>query len=190
MDTLKLLNTFAEQVPSRDPQMTDTQYWGTKARGDYITHVGMEDQLSYLTKFGITEHISSTWAAGKPINIGFNPDEQKWYGWSHRALYGFGVGSEVKRGDCSYVPTDKDDFLIDMIRFWSADDKLNIHGEHKDDGVYIEWEYDHSIPNEKMRGQITGSHQAYPDDYGKGEWKAMTLADARQMAIDFAEGVA
>lgn len=30
--------------------------------------------------------------------IGFNPREQKWYGWSHRAIYGFGVGSIVKEG--------------------------------------------------------------------------------------------
>ncbi len=31
-------------------------------------------------------------------SIGFNPKEQKWYGWSHRAIYGFGVGSTVKEG--------------------------------------------------------------------------------------------
>ena len=33
-------------------------------------------------------------------SIGFCEREQKWYGWSHRAIYGFGVGSEVKEGDC------------------------------------------------------------------------------------------
>ena len=33
-------------------------------------------------------------------SIGFNEAEQKWYGWSHRAIYGFGIGSVVEEGDC------------------------------------------------------------------------------------------
>jgi len=28
-------------------------------------------------------------------SLGFNAEEQKWYGWSHRAIYGFGIGDEV-----------------------------------------------------------------------------------------------
>ena len=27
----------------------------------------------------------------------------KWYGWSHRAVYGFGIGDKVKKGDCAYI---------------------------------------------------------------------------------------
>ncbi len=38
----------------------------------------------------------------KVDSIGFSEEEQKWYGWSHRAIYGFGVGSKVKKGDCAY----------------------------------------------------------------------------------------
>ncbi len=181
------LESIAEKVPSTFDDKGE--FWVTKSRGDYITHVGMEDKLGHFPKFGITEHVSSIWQPGKPICIGFNPDEKKWYGWSHRAIFGFGVGSECKRGDCHYRPTDKDDFLQDMIRFWSEDDKLNITGEHTSDGVYVEWEYDQSIPNKKMRGKITGNTTGYPDEYGKGEWIAESLADARQMAIDFCEGV-
>lgn len=30
-------------------------------------------------------------------SIGFSEKEQKWYGWSHRRYYGFGIGYEVKR---------------------------------------------------------------------------------------------
>lgn len=33
-------------------------------------------------------------------SIGFCEREQKWYGWSHRAIYGFGIGDVVKEGDC------------------------------------------------------------------------------------------
>jgi hypothetical protein len=33
-------------------------------------------------------------------SIGFSEREQKWYGWSHRAIYGFGIGYVAKEGDC------------------------------------------------------------------------------------------
>lgn len=36
----------------------------------------------------------------KVCSIGFNPKEDKWYGWSHRAMYGFKIGDTVKGGDC------------------------------------------------------------------------------------------
>jgi hypothetical protein len=26
----------------------------------------------------------------------------KWYGWSHRAVYGFGIGDKIKKGDIAY----------------------------------------------------------------------------------------
>ena len=34
-------------------------------------------------------------------SIGFCDKEGKWYGWSHRAMYGFAVGDKVKEGDCT-----------------------------------------------------------------------------------------
>lgn len=33
-------------------------------------------------------------------SIGFSNKDQKWYGWSHRAMYGFEVGHKCKKGDC------------------------------------------------------------------------------------------
>ena len=47
----------------------------------------------FLDKHGIKEI---------KCGVGFSEDEQKYYGWSHRAIYGFGIGSKVKRGDCAY----------------------------------------------------------------------------------------
>lgn len=32
-------------------------------------------------------------------SIGFSETEQKWYGWSHRAFYGFEIGDTVDEGD-------------------------------------------------------------------------------------------
>ena len=37
--------------------------------------------------------------AHKTCSIGYSPKENKWYGWSHRAIYGFTVGDVVKEGD-------------------------------------------------------------------------------------------
>ena len=33
---------------------------------------------------------------GKTSCIGYAPESRKWYGWSHRAIYGFGVGYVVQ----------------------------------------------------------------------------------------------
>ena len=32
-------------------------------------------------------------------SIGYSPEENKWYGWSHRAIHGFTIGDVVKEGD-------------------------------------------------------------------------------------------
>jgi len=131
-------------------------------------------------------------------SIGFNEKEQKWYGWSHRAICSFGISATCKKGDCGYQPVDEDDFLEDVIRFWSDESHLNIRGKHAEQenengimeqGVYVEWNYDFKIPNKKLHGQVSGIFTQYPEEYGRGEWKAKTLEDAKQMACNFAEGV-
>ena len=44
------------------------------------------------------------WLCLKTIgnSVGKSPNG-KWYGWSHRAMYGFGIGDKVKKGDCAYT---------------------------------------------------------------------------------------
>jgi len=34
-------------------------------------------------------------------SIGFCAAESKWYGWSHRAIFGFGIGDVAEEGDCT-----------------------------------------------------------------------------------------
>ncbi len=34
-------------------------------------------------------------------SIGYCSRDGKWYGWSHRAIYGFKVGDTIKKGDCT-----------------------------------------------------------------------------------------
>jgi hypothetical protein len=133
-------------------------------------------------------------------SVGWCEKKKVWFGWSHRSIAYFGVGSEVKRGNCAYSPSDADDFLSEMIQFWKADRwkesfRKEVKGEHKakgidsDAGVHISWAYTDDTPNEKMRGTISGCFHPYPSKYGRGEWTARDSDDARQMACDFAESV-
>lgn len=142
--------------------------------------------------------------------IGFNEAEQKWYGWSHRAICGFGVGATVKLGDCAYKPSNRAEFIIWLENWYSDNENLKV--EPVVDGVKISYDVpdynpepvDQSLVEElkeafpKGRIEVMKPFTAhrrefvekYPDTWGKGEWAAQTLDDAKQMAIDFAEGVA
>ena len=64
--------------------------------GDYIGDKRRAHLL--ITKRGIKPEKANP--SHNVCSIGFCEAEQKWYGWSHRAIFGFGVGSEVKEGDC------------------------------------------------------------------------------------------
>ena len=44
-------------------------------------------------------------------SIGFSERFQKWFGWSHRAIFGFGIGSIVKEGDCCASSGWTEDYL-------------------------------------------------------------------------------
>lgn len=106
---------------------------------------------------------------------GKSEKDGKWYGWSHRAIYGFEIGSHVKIGDCGFVPANKDDFLAKEKNFWS-DSYTNF--TLTDGGVektYIESGKKELIP--------------FPETWGRGEWIAETEEDAKQMAKDFADCV-
>ena len=129
-------------------------------------------------------------------SIGFCEKEQKWYGWSHRAIYGFGVGSVVKRGDCAYEAPTAEAFGQQMLDFFCGDDDDYINATHRPSvdadgsrGVMIEATYSDKVPNEKLRGTRYSLFRPYPETFGRGEWVAETMDDAKQMAIDFAESV-
>jgi len=190
MNTEDYLNQVAYIGKSDVEGDEESDVYYSKFDGSYITRVGMESNVDFLAEREITSELTH--------GVGFSPKDNKWYGWSHRANYGFEIGSECRRGSCHYRPTDADDFLIDMVRFWDDDGHVRTWGEHVTNfedgasGVQISWKYvsdEKKIPNTKLHGTIGGSFQRYPDEYGKGEWTAQTMEDAKQMAIDFNEGV-
>ena len=67
--------------------------------GHYIGTTKFAHRL--VAKRGIKpEPLPGNTAMGSVCSIGFCEQDQKWYGWSHRALFGFGIGDIVAEGDC------------------------------------------------------------------------------------------
>jgi hypothetical protein len=134
-------------------------------------------------------------AVGKDTICSIGKSEDgKWYGWSHRAIYGFVVGSTCKKGDCHFLPSNELDAIEDGIRFWSDKEHLNITAGAVEEregrkGVLITWTYSDAVHNERMRNTEGSIFHEFPDKWGKGEWTAKTEEDAKQMAIDFANSV-
>ncbi|GAG17898.1 unnamed protein product, partial [marine sediment metagenome] len=44
-----------------------------------------------------------------------------WWGWSHRARFGFRIGSSVKRGDCAFIASNEAEANEDYRRFWDSE---------------------------------------------------------------------
>ena len=76
----------------------------SKKNGEYVGDI---KTALYLQKKGISdfEKVSQSWCI---CSIGFCEKEQKWYGWSHRAIFGFGIGDKLF--DENF--TDKEDVLF------------------------------------------------------------------------------
>jgi hypothetical protein len=178
----------------------DSDVYVSKIDGSYLTHVGLEDDLKHFLKRGITEQIQSSFKGKETANIGFNPKDKKWFGWSHRAIYGFGIGSKCKKGDCGYKASNKEDFKEECLSFWgdseySISDEQAVFGRGEDydgkivDGVIISYTYGNTVPNKKLRGTLSEHFTPFPKSFGKGEWTAKTIEEAKEMAVDFAESV-
>ena len=76
-----------------------SKVYQSKFDNSYITHIGMEANVEYLAQREITEELRH--------GVGFSPKDNKWYGWSHRAIYGF------KTVNSSMTPP------IPLIVFWT-----------------------------------------------------------------------
>lgn len=184
MNVQDWLNKVAYIGNSDIPGDETTKVYYSKFDNSYITRVGMEKNVTYLAEIEITDELTH--------GVGYSPKDCKWYGWSHQAIYGFKVGSTCKKGDVHYRPANKQDFLEDAIRFWDGENQVRTTGSYAMQegvaGVYVEWLYDDSVPNRMLRSAIRGSFTPYPKEFGKGEWVAKTMEDAKQMAIDFKAG--
>lgn len=75
--------------------------------GDYIGN--SIDGHRLVVKHGIAPEKRTS--ASNVCSIGFCEKKQKWYGWSHRAIFGFGIGAVVKEGDCCASSGWTDEYL-------------------------------------------------------------------------------
>lgn len=157
--------------------------------GDYIGDIDWARRI--CGEFGVAPEKATP--SHNTCSIGFSTKDQKWYGWSHRAMRGFGIGSEVKRGDIAYVARDMHDFMDQSANFWRDDDHLDLATRETVDAdgrqcVEVSWTVG-NVPNVAIRGERHSSLMYPPSPWGRGEWTAATLDDAKQMAKDFAESV-
>ena len=170
----------------------------------YITHVGMEKDdglLKFMAENEITHELTH--------GVGFSHKDNKWYGWSHRAIFGFTIGSECKKGDCGYVGTTPEDLIEDRYDFF-VDISEECAQQHKDECQILEDSSGIRILTTPIKlavaqnmddlvdaidGEVTLVEETlFKDDFytvkcGRGAWTAKTLDDAKLMAIDFNEGV-
>lgn len=55
----------------------------------------------------------------KVCSIGKSIKDGKWYGWSHRAIFGFQIGDKVKKGDC----TNESGLIADYLKDHPEEDR-------------------------------------------------------------------
>ena len=160
----------------------------SKFDDSYMTRVGMEDNVKFLADREITEELTH--------GVGFSPKDNRWYGWSHRAIHGFEIGSTCKKGDCHYNGSNAKEREQAAIDFWVEPSHKNVVSngiitEGENEYFDIQWEYvtdERLIPNKSLHGTLGGCKH-YVTPLGRGEWTAKTMEDAKQMAVDFNEGV-
>jgi hypothetical protein len=62
-----------------------------------------ESVVDLEKRFGITVREKAD-PSHSVCSIGWSPSRKKWYGWSHRAVYGFGVGDPDYSEDLESTP--------------------------------------------------------------------------------------
>jgi len=203
MKTKTWLKQVADIKPSELPpfdDMPNPDCYYSKFDGSYITQVGMEDNIKYLAERGITDELTH--------GVGFSPKDNKWYGWSRRAIYGFEIGSTCVKGDCHFVADNPEEMIDDYANFF-ADIDQKIADKHRAEcsilpdrsGILINHE-GHVLPvamdmEEAFKSIKSGIELPKEriligtsiQKCGRGTWTAKTMEDAKQMAIDFNEGV-
>lgn len=194
MDTIKYLDREAILKPRDTGFGYSMMCYYSRTDGSYICHKDMLDKpiIEMLVENDLTD-IQSHNEPNSVVSIGFSKAKNMWVGWSHRASAGFTIGSKVSKGDCAYNARNADEFLEQVRAFWDDDcHEVTLASHSEKDGVrgvLVEWIYNSGTPNESLHGTKSDVFTPYPKSWGRGEWEAMTLDDAKQMACDFAESV-
>ena len=136
------MEKVADVVKSNIPG-DDGDIYVSKYDGSYITRVGLEERVSFLASRGITDFLQH--------GVGFSPSENKWYGWSHRAIYGFTIGSTCSKGDCHYFPNNIEDAIENALNFWKDPyHKFMLAKRVSHNKIRIYWIYSDTTPNKDL----------------------------------------
>jgi len=199
LDRVAYVKELDQSNGSGDPDFINDCYF-SKFDDSYITHVGVEDGVKHLAKLEITDELTH--------GVGFSPKDNKWYGWSHRAIYGFKVGSTCEKGNCHYVASTPEELIDDHANFFldisqeSADEKRAecqilddrsgiriLHTPIKLQMAENTQEVIKAIAGAELPEETLFKDSFSVIECGRGAWTAKTMADAKQMAQDFNSGV-
>ena len=175
------LKSFLQTVAYIDTIDVDGEsfeVWKSKHDHSYLGHVCLDDDLQFLLDYKITDQLTH--------GLGFSPENNQWYGWTHRGLHGFGIGSTCEIGDVHYKPSNLQELIDNTIMEYSDDLRDNVNVELVKEGVLaVSWTYKKTITNPNLRGKRCEIEHDYNSrSFGKGQWVAKNLEDAKQMAID------
>lgn len=92
----------------------------------------------------------------------------------------FQIGSTCKKGDIHFVPSNEQEFIEQEIEFWKGKG-FDVQECKVGD---LGFEFKMRIANGRFGKGIT-HYAKLPQSYGRGEWTAQTLEDAKQMCIDY-----
>ncbi len=172
-------------------------------------YIGEEERARHLVeKRGIAPQLADD--KKNVCSIGFCEKEQKWYGWSHRAIFGFGVGSTVKPGDVAYTADTPEGLIEQHVSFYADGDQEKVQRKRAECQILPDRSGIRILPAPLKIPMANSIEQALDPDLdpaclpeiditadmvetvlcGRGEWTAQTLDDAKEMAIAFAKGVA
>jgi len=92
---------WSTDYPGNTPDL-EMESGYSKIDGSYIGAVKEAERL--WKKYGIVAQAAKR--ENSVSSIGYSEKNKKWYGWSHRAIFGFKVGDTVKEGDVTdeYLP--------------------------------------------------------------------------------------
>lgn len=177
-------------------------------------YLGNLKTAQFITEeMGITEQLQPVNGVDGTVAVGFNPTTQQWFGWSHRAIASFEIGTQVAKGDCAFKAANRDDFAAEYLAFW---DHGKTHDfKHPTTGETVSYDITGVVAHDVVdsvaedllnprvgitvtttctysdgRKPLVSEHfKPYPAIWGRGTWTAETLEDAKEMARIFAESV-
>ena len=107
---------ITEEIWGLEEGMPQRREHAGKLTSAYTTgglYVGTPEYARYLcAERGIKPELRTP--ESSICSIGFCEKEQKWYGWSHRAICGFGIGSKARRGDL-HCTIEKDEWTAKTL---------------------------------------------------------------------------